>query len=157
MTLINQGIIKNKVGLINLAEELGNVSKACRIMGFSRDTFYRYKTAKEDGGVEALLNKSRRKPNLKNRVDEASEKAVVEMAFKKPAFGQARAANELRKEGICLSGAGVRYIWVRHGLETFKKRLKNLEEKMAADNVVLTESQLQALEKRRKWMSPVER
>jgi len=56
-------IIKHKVGL-NLAEELGNVSKACQVMGLSRDTFYRYKSAVEEGGVEALLERTRRKPNL---------------------------------------------------------------------------------------------
>ncbi len=72
-----QRIIKNKVGLLNLAEELSNVSRACKIMGFSRDTFYRYKTAVEEGGVEALFDKSRRQPNLKNRTDEATENAIV--------------------------------------------------------------------------------
>jgi len=66
---LNEKIIKNKVGLLNLAEELGNVSRACKVMGFSRDTFYRYKTAVEVGGVEALLDKSRKKPNHKNRVN----------------------------------------------------------------------------------------
>jgi len=57
----NERIIKHKVGLLNLAEELGNVSKACQVMGLSRDTFYRYKQAVEDGGVESLLSMSRRK------------------------------------------------------------------------------------------------
>ena len=52
-------IIRNKVGLLNLAEELGNVSKACQLMGLSRDTFYRYKNAVEEGGLDALLDKSR--------------------------------------------------------------------------------------------------
>jgi len=66
-------IIKHKVGLLNLAEELGNVSKACKVMGLSRDTFYRYKSAVEDGGIDALFDQSRRKPNLKNRVDETTE------------------------------------------------------------------------------------
>ena len=69
-------IIKHKVGLLNLAEELGNVSKACKVMGLSRDTFYRYKSAVDEGGVEALLETTRRKPNLANRVDEATEQAV---------------------------------------------------------------------------------
>ncbi len=58
----NQKIIGYKVGLLNLAEELGNVSKACRIMGLSRDTFYRYRDAVEEGGVEALLERARRGP-----------------------------------------------------------------------------------------------
>ena len=76
---VEQKIIKNKLGLLNLAEELGNVSKACKIMGFSRDTFYRYREAVDSGGVEALLEKSRRKPNHKNRVNEVVEKAVLKL------------------------------------------------------------------------------
>lgn len=83
-----QKIIKNKVGLLNLAEELGHVSKACKIMGFSRDTFYRYKSAVEQGGVEALLDKSRRQPNIKNRADEATEAVVLAYAIECPAHGQ---------------------------------------------------------------------
>ena len=149
MTFINQKIIKNKLGLLNLAEELGNVSKACKLMGYSRDTFYRYKQAKEEGGIESLLDKSRRKPNLKNRVNEATEKAVINIAIEYPAYGQLRASNELRKKGVILSPAGVRGIWMRHQLETFKKRLIALEEEMAKENVVLTESQVQALEKKK--------
>ena len=69
-------IIKHKVGLLNLAEELGNVSKACKVMGLSRDTFYRYKSAVDEGGEDALFDQSRRKPNLKNRVDFQTEEAV---------------------------------------------------------------------------------
>ncbi|SCY55079.1 Winged helix-turn helix, partial [Legionella israelensis DSM 19235] len=71
----NVKIIKHKVGLLNLAEELGNVSKACKVMGLSRDTFYRYKSAVESGGVDALFDKSRRQPNHKNRVDDSIEQA----------------------------------------------------------------------------------
>ena len=84
----NQRIIKNKVGLLNLAEELGNISKACKVMGLSRETFYRYQQAVESGGIEALFDKSRRQPNFKNRVDEAIEAAVVEIAIEYPAYGQ---------------------------------------------------------------------
>src|SRR5210317_473186 len=81
----NERIIKHKVGLLNLAEELGNVSKACRIMGLSRDTFYRYKDAVEEGGIEALIDQNRRQPNIKNRVDEITESAVVAYAIDYPA------------------------------------------------------------------------
>ena len=77
----NEKIIKHKVGLLNLAEELGNVSKACQVMGLSSDTFYRYKSAVEDGGVDALFEISRRKPNPKNRVDEKTEQAVLDYAI----------------------------------------------------------------------------
>ena len=73
----NTKIIKHKTGLLNLAEELGNVSKACQVMGYSRDTFYRYKSAVDEGGVEALLERTRRKPNIANRVDEVTEQAVI--------------------------------------------------------------------------------
>jgi transposase InsO family protein len=145
----NHKIIKNRIGLLNLAKELGNVSRACKVMGYSRDTFYRYKSAKEEGGIEALFDANRRKPNLKNRVDEKTEQHALQVAFDFPAFGQARASNELRKHGIFISPAGVRCIWLRNNLETFKKRLKNLEERMAKETFILTESQVRALEQKK--------
>ena len=145
----NEQIIKHKVGLLNLAEELGNVSKACQVMGLSRDTFYRYKQAVEDGGVEALLHKDRRKPNPKNRVDERTEDAVLAYSLDFPAHGQVRASNELRKQGVFVSPSGVRSIWLRHKLACFKDRLKALEEKVAQEGIVLTEAQVAALEKKK--------
>lgn len=145
----NEKIIKHKVGLLNLAEELGNVSKACKIMGLSRDTFYRYQEAVEEGGIEALFEQTRRKPNTKNRVDEQTEAAVVAYALDFPAYGQARTSNELRKKGVFVSGSGVRSIWLRHQLENFKLRLKALEAKVAKEGIILTESQVVALEKKK--------
>ena len=97
MESFNQNVIRHKTGLLNLAAELGNISKACRVMGVSRDTFYRYQAAREAGGIEALFDVNRRKPNLKNRVDEVTEEAVVRFATDYPAYGQTRASNELRK------------------------------------------------------------
>ena len=145
----NERIVKHKIGLLNLAEELSNVSKACKLMGLSRDTFYRYKAAVDNGGLEALVDKNRRKPNLKNRVDEATESAVVAHAIDQPAHGQVRASNELRKQGVFISPSGVRSVWLRHNLACFKDRLRALEEKMAKENLILTESQVQALEKKK--------
>lgn len=142
-------IIKHKVGLLNLAEELGNVSKACKVMGVSRDTFYRYQELVDTGGIDSLIDKSRRKANVKNRVDEATEQAVIDSAVEQPAFGQHRTSNELRKKGIFVSGSGVRSIWVRHNLENFKKRLKALEEKVANDGIILSDAQVAALEKKK--------
>ena len=107
----NNPIIKHKAGLLNLAEELGNVSKACKVMGVSRDTFYRYQELVEEGGLDNLINKSRRTPNPKNRVDGATEQAVIEYAVEQPAHGQVRASNELRKRGIFISPSGVRCDW----------------------------------------------
>lgn len=142
-------IIKHKVGLLNLAEELGNVSKACKVMGLSRDTFYRYKAAVDEGGVESLLDKTRKKPNLKNRVEDEVEKRVIEHAIEYPAHGQLRASNELRKTGIFVSASGVRSVWIRHKLASFKERLKALEAKVAEEGIVLTESQVAALERKK--------
>lgn len=85
-------------------------------MGLSRDTFYRYKQDVENGGVESLLSVSRRKANPKNRVDEATEQAVVRYATDYPAYGQARTSNELRKLGVFVSPSDVRSIWLRHNL-----------------------------------------
>ena len=145
----NQKIIRHKVGLLNLAEELGNVSKACQVMGLSRDTFYRYRDAVEEGGVEALLERTRRVPNPKNRVDLETEETVVAYAVEYPAHGQVRVSNELRKRGVFVSPSGVRSIWLRHDLAHFKARLKALEARVAEEGIILTEAQIQALEKKK--------
>jgi len=149
MNQSTQRIIRNKIGLLNLAEELGNVSKACQMMGVSRDTFYRYQSARDEGGVDALLDKSKRKPNPKNRVEPAIESAVLKFALDFPAHGQVRVSNELRKQGTFVSPSGVRSIWLRHTLQSRKLRIKALEKKVADEGIVLTESQVVALESQR--------
>lgn len=118
-------------------------------MGFSRDTFYRYQAAKESCGIEALFYANRRKANLKNRVDEDTEKAVVDFAFEFPAYGQIRVSNELRKTGIFVSPSGVRSIWLRHNPASMKQRLYALEKKSAEEGLVLTEAYVQALERKK--------
>ncbi len=145
----NNPIIKHKAGLLNLAEELGNVSKACKVMGVSRDTFYRYQELVEEGGIDNLISKSRRAPNTKNRVDDITEQAVIAYAIEQPSHGQHRTSNELRKMGVFVSGSGVRSIWLRKNLENFKKRLKALEHSVATDGIILSDAQIAALEKKK--------
>ena len=118
----NNPIIKHKVGWLNLAEELGNVSKACQVMGVSRDTFYRYQELVETGDIDSLVNRSKRTANTKNRVDPAIEQSVIDYAIAFPAHGQHR--------------------------KNFKKQLKALAAKVASDGIILSDAQIAALEKK---------
>ncbi|KJW02146.1 integrase core domain protein [Rickettsia endosymbiont of Ixodes pacificus] len=147
MSNYDQKIIKPKLGLLELAKQLGSVSTACKVMGYSRDSFYRFKELYEMGGEAALVDMSRKKPIVKNRVSEHIEQAVINLAIENPALGQLRASQALIKQGIIVSSSGVRSIWLRNDLETLKKRLKALEAKSAQDGILLTEEQISALKK----------
>lgn len=142
----SQYIINRKLSLVELGEKLGNISEACRNLGVSRQHYYDIKHVLEEEGIDGLLEKSRKKPRLANRVAPEVEQAVLDYCLQEPTHGQIRVANELRKRGVHVSTSGVRSIWQRNGLTRKEERLKRLEEWSKASSNILTESQVKALE-----------
>jgi len=147
MTTIAQST-KRKLSLLQLAEELGNVSKACQIMGYHRDTFYEVKKAFKVGGVAALVEERRGPKNPHpNRVSEEIEQEILDYCIKQPTYGAQRVANELRLRGFEVSPSGVRGVWLRHDLENRYKRLLKLEQHAQETTHILSEEQIRLLER----------
>jgi len=130
----NSNEIRSKLALLQLAKELNSISKACDIMGYSRDSYYRFKKQYEEAGERGLINLSRKKPALKNRVSQEVEDQVIEIALDYPNYGQAKAAEILTARGCVISASGVRTIWLRHNLETKKNRLLALNSRLRQQN-----------------------
>jgi len=107
--------LQDKLELLKLAKRLGNVSRACKQLGYSRDSFYRFRDLFEGGGKKGLLKSMRRKPNPKNRVGSEIERAVLLLSSKNPTWGAARVSQELGRSNVTISPFGIRNIWTRHG------------------------------------------
>ena len=133
--------VRDKMGLLRLAAKLGNVSEACNSLGYSRDSYYRFKALYERGGEGALHNLSRRKPVFGNRVEVAVEETVVASAFAHPSWGQERTSRVLKREGIQVSSSGVRSIWQRHDLETATKRAQAIQIRAVRERLPLSAEQ----------------
>lgn len=147
MTALSQST-KRKLSLLQLAEELGNVAKACKIMGYHRDTFYEVRRAFQTGGVANLIEHKRgpRNPHP-NRVSAQIEERILAYCLERPTHGAARVANELRLQGLSVSSGGVRGVWLRHDLETRYKRLMRLESAARGETFVLSAEQIVLLER----------
>ncbi|TBR24647.1 MAG: transposase, partial [Reyranella sp.] len=141
-------VARRKRTLLELAGQLGNVSKACRIVGYSRQQFYEIRRNFQTYGADGLLDRiaGPRNPHP-NRVGEDVEKAILDHCLAHPCHGALRVAGELALAGIQVSSSGVRGVWSRHGLLGKHDRLMRLE-KASADRVVqLNEEQVAALER----------
>lgn len=146
MTAVSQGT-RRKLSLLQLAEELQNVSKACRVMGYHRDTFYEVRRAFQIGGAAALVEKRRGPKNPHpNRVPAEVEQRILDYALKFPTHGPQRCANQLRLENVNVSASGVRGVWIRHDIETRHKRLLRLERSVRETQLELTPEQVRLLE-----------
>jgi transposase InsO family protein len=147
MTTLSQST-KRKLSLLQLAEELGNVSRACKVMGYHRDTFYEVRRAFQVGGVAALVEEKRGPKNPHpNRVAPEIETKILDYAMKYPTHGSQRVANELRLAGTEVGPNGVRGVWSRHNLTTRYQRLMRLEQEAQGDTIVLSEQQIKLLER----------
>jgi len=142
----SQYIIRRKMNVVELAQTLGNISEACRNLGVSRQHYYDIKSAIAEDGIEGLLEKSRRRPRVANRLSPEIEEKILNYSLEFPTHGQKRVCNELKRQGVNVSDGGVRGVWSRHNLLRKKERLKRLEKFASESGKVLTESQVQALE-----------
>ncbi len=139
---------KRKLSLLQLAEELGNVSKACQIMGYHRDSFYEIKRAFQTGGVAALVEQRRgpRGPHP-NRVSPEVEQIILDFCLAHPTKGSQFVANQLRLQGVEVSQSGVRGVWQRHDLLRRHQRLLRLEATARDTTFVLSDEQMRLLER----------
>jgi len=147
MTTRNK-VARRKLSLLELAADLSNVSKACKLMGYSRQQFYEIRRNYQTFGAEGLID---RLPGPKgphpNRVEEAVEQAILDYCLASPTHGPVTVANQLMLKGIQVSSGGVRGVWSRHNLLSKHDRLLRLEKHSREQNIELTDNQIRVLER----------
>lgn len=141
-------VTRRKLSLLQLASDLANVSRACKVMGYSRQQFYEIRRNYQTFGSEGLID---RLPGAKgphpNRVDEAVEKAVLEHSLAYPGHGPVRVSQQLALKGVQVSSGGVRGVWMRHGLLNKQDRFLRLEKATREQKLELTPEQIRLLER----------
>ncbi len=140
-------LIKARMGMLALSDELKNIAKACKLAGVSRSHFYEIKKAYETFGKEGLAPQNRRRPRMPNQTPPELERQILQMTEQYPTYSYVRVANQLKLVGIGASPAAVRYVWQRQGLATRFSRLLWLERRSAEGGVILTERLLKLLQR----------
>lgn len=146
MTAQNR-LIEAKISILQLAHELGNISKACKKAGIARSSFYEIKKAYESFGRSGLEPKPRRSPRMPNAFPEELVKKILDKTREFPSYSYNRVANELQLEGVSVSGQGVRKIWQRHNLTRRLSRFLWLEKEVSEGRGMLTEQAIKALKR----------
>ena len=143
----DQKLAHKRLTLLQLAEKLGNISKACRMHKISRSQFYEYKRSFQEHGLSGLIDKPPIPATHPNALPKKTKQRIIDLSLEYPAFGQQRIADQLALEGLLVCPTTVRNVWIKEGIQTKYKRLLRLEEKAMAKGFKLTGQQIRLLEK----------
>lgn len=143
-----QKVARRKLSLLELAQDLHNVSEACRVMGYSRQQFYEIRRNFQVYGADGLIDRlpGARGPHP-NRVSDEIEAAILDYSLVHPTHGCLRVAQQLALQGITVGSGGVRGVWSRHGLLSRHQRLMRLERETGERRIELNDEQVRLLER----------
>jgi len=119
-----EDVLEMRLRVLALADQLRNVSLACRRAGMSRSHFYELKQAYQKHGVEGLLLKPRRRPRMPNQTPPEVEERILRMTETMPAASYVRVSQALAETGVRVTPSAVRYVWQRRGLTSRHQRLQ---------------------------------
>jgi len=144
----DEKVARRKLSLLELARDLQNVSKACKVMGYSRQQFYEIRRNYQTFGAEALVDKlpGARGPHP-NRVNAEIEAVILAHSLNFPTHGPLRVSQELALTGLQVSAGGVRGVWNRHNLLSRHDRLLRLERTTREQKLALSDEQVRLLER----------